>query len=39
LWKIYSGLMSKEFYFHTMGGQEGLTDITVKIIETGFFGH
>ena len=33
---FYSGLVSKEFYFHAMGGREGLTDTAVKTAETGY---
>ncbi|XP_011874550.1 PREDICTED: DNA-directed RNA polymerase III subunit RPC1 [Vollenhovia emeryi] len=33
---FYSGLQSKEFYFHAMGGREGLTDTAVKTAETGY---
>lgn len=33
---FYSGLGSKEFYFHAMGGREGLTDTAVKTADTGY---
>lgn len=33
---FFSGLKSKEFYFHAMGGREGLTDTAVKTAETGY---
>ncbi|XP_018403555.1 PREDICTED: DNA-directed RNA polymerase III subunit RPC1 [Cyphomyrmex costatus] len=33
---FYSGLISKEFFFHAMGGREGLTDTAVKTAETGY---
>ncbi|XP_012231845.1 DNA-directed RNA polymerase III subunit RPC1 isoform X2 [Linepithema humile] len=33
---FFSGLTSKEFYFHAMGGREGLTDTAVKTAETGY---
>ncbi|XP_072757329.1 DNA-directed RNA polymerase III subunit RPC1-like [Anoplolepis gracilipes] len=33
---FYSGMESKEFYFHAMGGREGLTDTAVKTADTGY---
>ena len=33
---FYSGLTPTEFYFHTMGGREGLVDTAVKTAETGY---
>ncbi|XP_029660797.1 DNA-directed RNA polymerase III subunit RPC1 isoform X2 [Formica exsecta] len=33
---FYSGLGSKEFFFHAMGGREGLTDTAVKTADTGY---
>lgn len=33
---FYSGLTSIEFFFHTMGGREGLVDTAVKTAETGY---
>ncbi|XP_050462135.1 DNA-directed RNA polymerase III subunit RPC1 [Cataglyphis hispanica] len=33
---FYSGLDGKEFYFHAMGGREGLTDTAVKTADTGY---
>jgi DNA-directed RNA polymerase III subunit RPC1 len=33
---FYSGLTATEFFFHTMGGREGLVDTAVKTAETGF---
>mmetsp|Transcript_23434 Transcript_23434/g.32062 ORF Transcript_23434/g.32062 Transcript_23434/m.32062 type:complete len:139 (+) Transcript_23434:644-1060(+) len=31
-----SGLTASEFFFHTMGGREGLVDTAVKTAETGY---
>lgn len=31
-----TGLTPQEFFFHTMGGREGLIDTAVKTAETGF---
>ncbi|CAJ1448813.1 unnamed protein product [Effrenium voratum] len=33
---FYSGLEAPEFFFHTMGGREGLVDTAVKTAETGY---
>eukprot|EP00656_Telonema_subtile_P049966 TRINITY_DN6345_c0_g1_i4.p1 TRINITY_DN6345_c0_g1~~TRINITY_DN6345_c0_g1_i4.p1 ORF type:complete len:1476 (-),score=436.33 TRINITY_DN6345_c0_g1_i4:120-4547(-) len=33
---FYSGLKPTEFFFHTMGGREGLVDTAVKTAETGY---
>ncbi|XP_047079531.1 DNA-directed RNA polymerase III subunit 1-like [Lolium rigidum] len=33
---FYSGLTATEFFFHTMGGREGLVDTAVKTAETGY---
>ena len=33
---FYSGLTASEFFFHTMGGREGLVDTAVKTAETGY---
>jgi DNA-directed RNA polymerase III subunit RPC1 len=33
---FYSGLTGTEFFFHTMGGREGLVDTAVKTAETGY---
>lgn len=33
---FYSGLNATEFFFHTMGGREGLVDTAVKTAETGY---
>jgi DNA-directed RNA polymerase III subunit RPC1 len=33
---FYTGLMPTEFFFHTMGGREGLVDTAVKTAETGY---
>ena len=33
---FYSGLTPTEFFFHTMGGREGLVDTAVKTEETGY---
>ena len=30
------GLTPQEFYFHAMGGREGLIDTAVKTAETGY---
>ena len=30
------GLTATEFFFHTMGGREGLVDTAVKTAETGY---
>jgi DNA-directed RNA polymerase beta' subunit len=30
-----TGLTATEFFFHTMGGREGLVDTAVKTAETG----
>lgn len=32
---FHSGLLATEFWFHTMGGREGLVDTAVKTAETG----
>lgn len=32
-----AGLTPNEFYFHAMGGREGLIDTAVKTSETGYF--
>jgi DNA-directed RNA polymerase II subunit RPB1 len=32
----YKGLTPDEFYFHTMGGREGLIDTAVKTAQTGY---
>lgn len=32
---FHSGLTATEFFFHTMGGREGLVDTAVKTAETG----
>lgn len=32
-----AGLTPSEFFFHAMGGREGLIDTAVKTAETGFF--
>lgn len=32
---FFSGLTATEFFFHTMGGREGLVDTAVKTAETG----
>jgi DNA-directed RNA polymerase III subunit RPC1 len=34
---FFSGLTATEFFFHTMGGREGLVDTAVKTAETGEF--
>lgn len=31
-----NGLVGAEFFFHAMGGREGLTDTAVKTAETGY---
>ena len=37
LWKIvFIRDYKHEFYFHAMGGREGITDTAVKISETGY---
>lgn len=33
---FYTGLIATEFFFHTMGGREGLVDTAVKTAETGY---
>jgi len=33
---FYTGLEPTEFFFHTMGGREGLVDTAVKTAETGY---
>merc|ERR1719161_3327974 len=33
---FFSGLEPTEFFFHTMGGREGLVDTAVKTAETGY---
>ena len=33
---FYSGLTATEFFFHTMGGREGLVDTAVKTAQTGY---
>merc|ERR1711871_1243240 len=33
---FYTGLEPQEFFFHTMGGREGLVDTAVKTAETGY---
>jgi len=33
---FFSGLTCTEFFFHTMGGREGLVDTAVKTAETGY---
>ncbi|KAJ8756358.1 hypothetical protein K2173_025170 [Erythroxylum novogranatense] len=33
---FYTGLTGTEFFFHTMGGREGLVDTAVKTAETGY---
>lgn len=33
---FFSGLSPTEFFFHTMGGREGLVDTAVKTAETGY---
>ncbi|XP_051126697.1 DNA-directed RNA polymerase III subunit 1 isoform X2 [Andrographis paniculata] len=33
---FYNGLSATEFFFHTMGGREGLVDTAVKTADTGY---
>jgi len=33
---FYTGLIGPEFFFHTMGGREGLIDTAVKTADTGY---
>lgn len=33
---FYTGLHPIEFFFHTMGGREGLIDTAVKTADTGY---
>jgi len=33
---FFTGLSATEFFFHTMGGREGLVDTAVKTAETGY---
>ena len=33
---FYTGLTPTEFFFHTVGGREGLVDTAVKTAETGY---
>ena len=33
---FYSGLTPTEFFFHTMGGREGLVDTAVKTADAGY---
>ena len=33
---FYTGMTPTEFFFHTMGGREGLVDTAVKTAETGY---
>ena len=33
---FFTGLTAPEFFFHTMGGREGLVDTAVKTAETGY---
>ena len=33
---FYTGLDAIEFFFHTMGGREGLIDTAVKTADTGY---
>lgn len=33
---FFSGLTATEFFFHTMGGREGLVDTAVKTAQTGY---
>ena len=33
---FYSGLTATEFFFHTIGGREGLVDTAVKTAESGY---
>jgi DNA-directed RNA polymerase III subunit RPC1 len=32
----YNGMTPTEFFFHSMGGREGLVDAAVKTAETGY---
>ena len=36
IFDLFSGLTPSEFYFHAMGGREGLIDTAVKTAETGY---
>lgn len=33
---FYNGLKPHEFFFHSMGGREGLSDTAVKTARTGY---
>lgn len=33
---FFSGLSATQFFFHTMGGREGLIDTTVKTADSGY---
>lgn len=33
---FFSGLTATEFFFHTMGGREGIIDTAVKTADTGY---
>ena len=33
---FFTGLTAPEFFFHTIGGREGLIDTAVKTAETGY---
>jgi DNA-directed RNA polymerase III subunit RPC1 len=33
---FFSGMTATEFFFHTMGGREGLVDTAVKTADTGY---
>jgi DNA-directed RNA polymerase III subunit RPC1 len=33
---FYDGLSPTEFFFHTIGGREGLVDTAVKTADTGY---
>jgi DNA-directed RNA polymerase III subunit RPC1 len=33
---FYSGLTATEFFFHTVGGREGLVDTAVKTADSGY---
>jgi DNA-directed RNA polymerase III subunit RPC1 len=33
---FYTGMTAIEFFFHTVGGREGLVDTAVKTAETGY---
>jgi hypothetical protein len=33
---FFTGLSATEFFFHTMGGREGLVDTAVKTAQTGY---